>query len=360
MTSILTLKHEGTGRLVPVEVVTVIGRNDTYYRYTDKDDRADRLRGEVAEGLAALNYIKISSDEKVSRSHGMIDPDGPQVSDLNSTNGTFLNGQKVPTRHGEVGPRVQLRHGDALQVGHQRFAVELWDVSKAEREAKVRRARRGFTASDRQRLERAQRIAACLAERKGFQMRPAVGWPATIANCYHLQSSADAEGVAVCSFSAEVRGADLLFDGEAMPFSKLLPLIAKVPGRKVVVLDGDGDPSTCEVAFAGLAYEDMMLLTCSGGPASMVDDLAVSLAIGTGAVDAMKRSVSGESPALRGAFDDVVDGLEAMIGPDSNVLSIDWTKSYRGRLRVTFGDKGREDDEVLSHSLRFGSTTFRF
>lgn len=356
---ILTLKHEATGRLVPVEVLTVVGRNDTYYRYTDTDARADRLRGDVAEGLAALNYLKVSSDDKVSRTHGVIDPAGPHVSDLNSTNGTLLNGQRVPTRHGEVGPKVQLRHGDALTVGQQEFKVELWELSRAEHEARVRRARRAFVASDRARLDRARRISACLTERKGFQVRPAVGWPATIANCYHLQASADPEGVAVCSFSAEVRGADLLLDGEPMPFSKLLPLIAKVPGRKVVVLDGDGDPSTCEVVFSGLAWEDMALLTCAGGPARLDDELRHSATIGTSNVDAMRRSVSGEDPALRGAFDDVVDGLEAMLGPDSNVLCVDWTRSYRGRLRVTFGDKGREE-EVLSHSLRFGSTTFRF
>src|SRR5690606_2934426 len=95
---VLTLRHEGTGRVVPVEVVTVVGRNDTYYRYCEDDDRGDRLRPDVADGLAALNYIKISSDAGVSRTHGLFDPAGPTVCDLNSTNGTFLNMERLPTR----------------------------------------------------------------------------------------------------------------------------------------------------------------------------------------------------------------------------------------------------------------------
>lgn len=356
---VLTLRHEATGRLVPVEVTTVVGRNDTYYRYTDTDERKDRLRGDVAEGLAALNYIKVSSDSQISRTHGVIEPTPAAVSDLNSTNGTFLNEQRLPTRKGEQGPKVSIKHGDALLLGQQRFAVELWEVTTQELEARVASGRRGFIASDWSRLERAERIARHLEERKGFTMRPAVGWAAAIANCYHLQSSADADGVTVIGFSAEVNAGDLLFDKEPMSFAKVLPIIARIPGRKVVVLDVDGDPTACEHLFASNAYEDMLLIASVGGPPLESAEISLSVAIGTNSLDGMKKSAAGDE-GLRGAFDDAVDGLDALLSPDTNVLAVDWLKSYHGRLKVTFGGRLREDDSWLSHSLRMGSTTFRF
>lgn len=361
---VLTLRHEATGRVVPVEVVTVVGRNDTYYRYCDADPRADRLRDDVVEGLAALNYIKISSDSRVSRTHGMFDPAGPAgptVSDLNSTNGTFLNEQRLATRHGELGAAMNLVHGDVLSLGSQRFTVELHDQTEAERDARLQAGRHGFIACDWAHLVRAERIARHLEERKNFQMRPAVGWAAAIATCYQLQSSADPDGVAVVGFSGEVRGDELVFDGEPMPFAKLLPVIARIPGRKVVLLDVDGDPSTCEQLFSIHGYEDMLLLACAGGPAVEAPGAgsAVVGTMATNTIDGVRRSVSGEHD-LRGAHDDALDGIDALIPADTNVLVVTWIATYRGRLKVVFGERAREDDSWLSHSLRLGSTTFRF
>ncbi|MCO5170426.1 MAG: FHA domain-containing protein [Planctomycetes bacterium] len=353
---VLTLRHEATGRLVPIDVLTVVGRNDTYYRYTEGDERRDRLRGDIAEGLAALNYIKISSDSQISRSHGVIDPALPGAADLNSTNGTFLNDARLHTRPGEPGPQTELRHGDVLTIGQQRFVVELMDLTVAEHVARVHAGRRGCHASDWARLVRAERIAHFLEERKGFAMSAAVGWAAAIATCYHLQSSADSEGVVALVFCADARGEELVLDGQPMAFGKLVPLIARIPGRKVVVLDVDGDASACEQRFAAEGYEDMLLLTAGGEPA--LDGVVGTL--GTGTLDGLRRSVAGEDRDLKGAHDDAVDGLDALIAADTNVLAVEWLGSYRGRLAVTFGGRPREDDSWLSHSLRFGSTTFRF
>ena len=83
----------------------------------------------MADDLAQLNYIKVSSDSQVSRSHGVVDPGGPAVSDLNSTNGTFLNERRLPTQYGEAGPRMIGKNGDVLVLGQQRFTIDVQEVT---------------------------------------------------------------------------------------------------------------------------------------------------------------------------------------------------------------------------------------
>jgi hypothetical protein len=57
------------------------------------------------------NSELVLSDPRVSRSHARIlqTPQGYVIEDLNSTNGTFVNGQKITSQH--------LRPGDQIQVG---------------------------------------------------------------------------------------------------------------------------------------------------------------------------------------------------------------------------------------------------
>lgn len=356
---VLTLRHRETGRLVPIELPTVIGRSDAYYRYREDDARGDRLRGEVVEGLAALNYIKICSDSKISRVHGLIDPAVPAVQDLNSTNGTRLNDQKVPTRVGEPGPKVQLSDGDVVRVGGQAFAVEVGTVSVIEHRSKLFALRRAFVACDEARRERADAAARLLEERKRFRIHRAYDGPATIAGLYQLQSIADPEGLLVVTVHTEARGGSVLFGGEGLAFDKLIPLLGKVPGRKVLVLDCDGDPTVLEQVFAAEAHEDMLLLVAPPPPLVTGGSSRVVGTLQTSDVEQVRKGLSGER-SLVGAFDDARDGLEALIGADTNVVNVDWLKSYRGCLRVVFGERARTDEEILSHSLRFGSTSYRF
>jgi len=350
----LVLRHSETGRRVPVEVPTVFGRSDSYYHYTQDDIRPDRLRTDVTEQLAALNYIKLCSDDQVSRTHGLIDPRIPAVCDLNSTNGTQLNDGDLPARAGEAGPLVTLADGDKVGVGRQLFEVSLTEVSEDQVRALVCKQRHAFVGTSRKHLDQAVGLKDYLGEQRGFEVRDAIGWQAVIANLYHLQSNADPDGLAVAGLVVDVRGYELLLDEEAMALAKLLPLLTAVPGRKVLVLACDGDPSSCEHYFASEAFEDMVLVTAPLGALVGSDS---SLIIPT-----LRSRLLGDDsdPALQDPVDNPLDGLSALIGEDTNILNVTWVERYQGQLNVVFGKKEHSDDQALSHSLRFGSSTFRF
>ena len=76
------------------------------------------LEGTVRIGRGDENEILLA-DRSVSRAHAVVAVDGsePIVRDLGSTNGTFVNGERVRTRG--------LRNGDELKFGntHMRFEV---------------------------------------------------------------------------------------------------------------------------------------------------------------------------------------------------------------------------------------------
>lgn len=348
------LRHVESGRLVPVEVPTVFGRSDSYYHYTTDDIRHDRLRTDVTQQLAALNYIKLCSDDQVSRTHGLIDPRIPAVCDLNSTNGTQLNDKDLPSRAGEAGPLVTLANTDRVQIGNQVFEVDLTEVSEAQVKQQVCDQRHAFVACDKPDVEQAVGLREYLADQKGFQVRHAIGWQAVIANFYHLQSNADPEGVALAALVVEVKGYELLMGPESMAFAKLLPLMTAVPGRKILLLACDGDPSSVEHYFASEAFEDMVLVTAPLGALKGSDS---SLILPTLHSRLLGDADEGEIDA---PVDNALDGLSALIGEDTNILNVTWVEKYEGRLKVVFGKKEHSDDHALSHSLRFGSSTFRF
>jgi pSer/pThr/pTyr-binding forkhead associated (FHA) protein len=71
--------------------------------------RSCPLDGEVTIGRGEENTLVITSDQ-ASRRHASIRPDagGHQLSDLGSTNGTFVNSSSVKER--------RLIHGDVIRV----------------------------------------------------------------------------------------------------------------------------------------------------------------------------------------------------------------------------------------------------
>jgi pSer/pThr/pTyr-binding forkhead associated (FHA) protein len=74
----------------------------------------------VTVGRAAENDLVLDSDEFASTKHARIEPrrDGVWVEDLDSTNGTFVNGKKVKERH-------KLSPGDVIRVGETDLRYEL-------------------------------------------------------------------------------------------------------------------------------------------------------------------------------------------------------------------------------------------
>ena len=76
--------------------------------------------GEVASGLAAAVLNEADGDDFASAQHARFESrrDGLWVEDIDSTNGTFVNGARVTT------PR-RLSKGDVVRVGQTDFKVEV-------------------------------------------------------------------------------------------------------------------------------------------------------------------------------------------------------------------------------------------
>ena len=87
--------------------------------------------GRLSIGRAETNDVAIPADERASRLHALVEilPAGWSVRDLGSTNGTFVNGERI------VGDRA-LRAGDEIRVGETRM------VFRGERDADDRRTMR--------------------------------------------------------------------------------------------------------------------------------------------------------------------------------------------------------------------------
>ena len=88
-------------------------------KLTDPTGRAHALTGDVTTiGRAVENEIVISG-KRVSREHACVRREGWRVilEDLGSTNGTFLNEQRISEP-------VQLRDGDHIKVGDVLFVFQ--------------------------------------------------------------------------------------------------------------------------------------------------------------------------------------------------------------------------------------------
>ncbi|MCX7704109.1 MAG: FHA domain-containing protein [Planctomycetota bacterium] len=69
----------------------------------------------ITVGRLPANTLSFKSDEKMSRTHFIIKPstEGYSITDLNSANGTFVNGERITERI--------LKEGDKIQAGQTIF-----------------------------------------------------------------------------------------------------------------------------------------------------------------------------------------------------------------------------------------------
>ena len=351
--TVIRLRHGDLGgREIPIEALTVFGRAEGYHRYDRSEERGHRL-SLVEDELSAHTYIKVDDDTKISRTHGLLDPRVPGLSDLNSHNGTFLNGRLLGTEYGRQGPLSNLTDGDEIRVGNQRFQVS---VRMSSHESVCRKAQAGRFAvvgCDPKREGRATRLAEFLSGRKGFNARVCPGLGNLTEATFALPDQVDHEALVVLAICAEARGTDISFGANTFPLEGLLAFFREVPGRKVLALELEGDPTACEALFRDVAREDMLLLT---SPGEVTLDEPLETELQTMRVDGLRNSLCGVTAP--GLFDDLKDGLDALVTADTNVLNTEWVAGYEGRLRLLFGYQEPPADSWVSHSLRFGGTTY--
>jgi FHA domain len=72
--------------------------------------------GRISVGKSEQNRLVIQDDPSVSRAHAVLEHVGPSwcIEDINSTNGTFVRGEKI------FGPTV-VNHGDEILLGRTRI-----------------------------------------------------------------------------------------------------------------------------------------------------------------------------------------------------------------------------------------------
>ena len=354
----VVLHHIESGREVPVEVRTVFGRWDTFYRYQSEDDRPDRLGDdEQIETLAGMNFIQLSTDTKVSRTHGMLDPTMPGLADLSSTNGTRVNGNALRQRSQGPGPYEKINHGDEVVVGFQRFRVEVRSDTFDDACNRAQKHRFGLIVHDGDHIPRARKVRDLLLQRKGFRDVRAVsaGQGSLTSGLFWLRKNASAQGVTVVSFHCRAEASALVIQDRPIPFSWILDRVCQIPGRTILALDIDEDPTRFAKMFAERAYEDMALVAAVGEVSFAEPEIGTDR---SAMVRIAHDSICGKSGP--GVLDEAIDGLDAFIPADTNILDTGWTDSYYGRLVVSLGEKERKNPGQITHSIRYGSSRFYF
>lgn len=329
---LLFLHHPQTGRRLQLEVPTVFGRSDTLHVYAG----GARFSSEDALRLAKLDWVEVSGDIKVSRTHGVLDPAGPWVRDLNSTNGIYVNGRLVPGTPGREGPPHPLRGGDVIQVGDLRLVVELDQADEDSFAEWLALDRQAFLAPD-DSLEAAA-LEAFLHERKRFRTASFAAWAPLEAALQQLRASPTGRlGIVVVALVARPEGPCLHLGGQRVDVADVVSALAALPGTKLLALQAEGDPSACERAFRDLAFQDMVLVTSTVPSHSGVLEPLHDDGASTSPLQRVARAVSAE--AALGPYHAVLDGLDGLIRPDSNVLDQSWLDGYQGALQVIVGSR---------------------
>ena len=121
--------EEPTNNLMPGRALaheTIIFESPTGTRTTHRIETSLTLgRGPIDPAIAAAPFY--IDDDTISRRHARIDRQGNrfEVVDLESTNGTFVNGRRLPPHQAYI-----LRDGDELRLGQVQLTVVFPGVTR--------------------------------------------------------------------------------------------------------------------------------------------------------------------------------------------------------------------------------------
>lgn len=340
------LFHPPSGRRLRIEVPTVFGRSHELHVY--REDQA-RFSGEDALRLKKLDWVEIKGDQSVSRTHGVIDPVGPCVRDLNSANGIRVDDLKVACAPGREGPSHPLRQGQVVTVGGMQFVVEVDRAGGESLNEWLALDRHAFLAPG-DSTEMAA-LDAFLSERKRFRTRARPDY-ALIEQELEELAAAQSErlGIVVVALAGRPEGPWLRMGQQLIDVAGVIEALAALPGTKVLALQAEGDPAAWESAFRSHAYQDMVLVTSTvpshSGVLEPVEDPMC-----TPMVQRLAAGVAGRGSGF-GAYHAVLDGLDGLIRPDSNVLDQDWLEGYSGALKVVVGQRLHADPERVEVSYQ--------
>lgn len=376
-TSWPALKHVHSNKLIPLRVdgVTTFGRAEQFHDYNALGSK--RWSAELKETLETCDYVMISANTFMSRTHGKIlhvaDSDTLIYQDLNSTNGTVLNGAPMmrtegtmrlakSLRQNEDLPTAMVGDGDVLKLGRDEFKVVM--IRNVTAEVAARRAALLVDGTGRDRRE-SFKITLNLLATKGF-IKERVGLvdanAESIKDTYGrsrralMSDLANSTGFSVIYLKAPVvDGVLKIGDYPAETPQSLLQWLDWTPGSKVVVLQSDGDLSAFEEAFEKEAYQDSLLIRYQGLEEPELDEIGLN-----SLCESFKKDrVSGTFRI--GNQDTPDDILNALIPPDRPNLRVDalepYTKKDLDRIKLIIGTNLREDDSYggVLHSLSFAA-----
>lgn len=346
---LLQLHEAKSDRRLRVEAPIVFGRSPELHDYAGEADRA--FGPQVLESLTRLDFVMIGGTRSVSRTHGLLDPTGPSIKDLNSYNGIYLNGHRIPPTNAQgEGPELELHDGDKITIGGLTFVVEcaraggrtffgqLWDHRHA----------LAAPASD----PDLSAVADLLGGSRRFSTRLAADWTELDNELQRLAdttATGDGTGISVIALHLGVHAVHLSLAGVQRPASNLIKRLKAIKGSKILAIQADGDPSALEEVFADQAERDSVLLTTTLPDAAplrtdSVEENMCSIPLNLIAAGS-RRSLS--------AYHGLYDGIEALVPAESNLLELAWYVDYQGALTLTTGGARQRDDEEIGTSYLF-------
>lgn len=360
------LQHVGSQRMIPLRLNghTTFGRSEDFYDY--EANMSLRWSKELATDLRKSDYIWISENTCMSRTHGRVlhiqESDTLIYQDLNSTNGSQINFVGLEKTEGTIHlakslnqapdlPVTVLKAGDVVTLG----GVESFNVRMVPNPKMILADTRAAVLIDGCGMNTADSFGTTLSllEQKTFNKDRILTVDCeapSIRRAYQKAMSklatklAEACGFQVIYIKGQVEGDKLLLnDKKIETAASLLSWVDQIPGAKVLILQSENSAEAFSNCLEERGFQDTLLVTYQGFNLTASQNPATA----SGA-----QSGKTAEPALapQGTFrvsgnDDPNDVLNALIHPDEPNLRTDELQPYVNRdiarLRLTIGEQLR-------------------